>query len=252
MSSSRRALVASLSIVLAGVFSTGTAQASPTLDQTSPIAGNTGGAFVWSMQTVIQTFTAGITGELTSVDIGLRLQGGSTNNLSVSIETTASGIRTGTVLASRTFNATQLTGIPGSTQWFSVQFASPPAVTTGTMYAIVAASTDGTPTLIWPSGGSYSGGSDSVGSGDLPFATYVNPLSSSPTDDTSPTPEVQEFGKPASGTCAAGQPAGLNWAGVPSGGWGESWAQWVNGGNGGAVCTRTLVYSTAQSRWVIG
>ena len=40
--------------------------------------------------------------------------------------------------------------------------------------------------------------------------------------------------------------------GVTSGGWGESWAQWMNGGTGGAVCTRTLVYSTAQSRWVVG
>lgn len=251
MSSPRRALAASLSIVLAGVFSTGTAQASPTLDQTSPLAGNTGGAFVWSSQSVIQTFTAGITGELTSVDIGLRLHSGSTNNLTIRIETTSSGVRTGTVLASRAFNASQLIGIAGSTQWFSVEFASPPAVNAGTMYAIVAESTDGAPTLIWPAGGSYAGGSESGGSGDLPFATYVNPLSSSPTDDMSPTPVVQEFGKPASGSCDAGQPAGLNWAGVPSGGWTHSWSQWMNSGTGGFVCTRTLVYSAVQSKWVV-
>ena len=253
MSSSRKALVASLSVVLAGVFSTGTAQATPTLDQTSPIIGNGGGAYVWSSQTVTQTFTAGITGELTSVDIGLRVQSGSTANLTVRIETTASGMPTGTALASRTFNASQLTGITSSTQWFSVQFTSPPVVTAGTMYAIVAASNDGTATLIWPSGGSYAGGSEGGGgSGDVPFATYVNPLSSVSTNDMSPTPVVQEFGKPASGTCDAGQPAGLNWAGVPSGGWANSWAQWMNDGTGGFVCTRTLVYSMSQAKWVVG
>ena len=67
-----------------------------------------------------------------------------------------------------------------------------------------------------------------------------------------PAPIIQQFGKPGSGSCDAAQPAGLNWAGVMSGGWGESWAQWMNNGNGGAVCTRTLVYSAAQSRWVVG
>jgi hypothetical protein len=68
----------------------------------------------------------------------------------------------------------------------------------------------------------------------------------------SPHPAIQQFGKPATGTCDATAPESLDWSGVASGGWGESWAQWMNGGNGGAVCTRTLVYSTAQSRWVVG
>lgn len=67
-----------------------------------------------------------------------------------------------------------------------------------------------------------------------------------------PSPVVQQFGKPASGTCDAAAPASLNWSGVASGGWGESWAQWMNSGKGGAVCTRTLVYSTSQSRWIVG
>ena len=71
-------------------------------------------------------------------------------------------------------------------------------------------------------------------------------------DDGGPEPVLQQFGKTVAGTCAATAPESLNWAGVSSGGWGESWAQWVNGGNGGAVCTRTLIYSTAQSRWIVG
>jgi hypothetical protein len=44
----------------------------------------------------------------------------------------------------------------------------------------------------------------------------------------------------------------LNWGGAGSGGWGNSWAQWANGGSGGPVCTRTLVYSNSSSRWIVG
>ena len=72
-----------------------------------------------------------------------------------------------------------------------------------------------------------------------------------PAAGNSPQPIVQQFGKPATGTCNAAQPEGLNWAGVPSGGWNESWAQWVRGGNGGVVCTRTLTYSNPVSKWVL-
>lgn len=69
---------------------------------------------------------------------------------------------------------------------------------------------------------------------------------------SSPAPIFQQFGKPASGTCAVAASASLNWAGVASGGWSESWAQWINGGNGGAVCTRTLIYNSSLGAWTIG
>ena len=75
--------------------------------------------------------------------------------------------------------------------------------------------------------------------------------SSSSSASYGPSPVVQQFGKPATGTCDEAEPEGLNWSGVANGGWGVSWAQWMNGGTGGAVCTRTLVYSTAQSKWVV-
>lgn len=75
--------------------------------------------------------------------------------------------------------------------------------------------------------------------------------SSSAASGSAPAPVLQQFAMPATGTCDEAQPEGLNWSGVPNGGWGASWAQWVNSGNGGAVCTRTLVYSTAQSKWVV-
>lgn len=67
---------------------------------------------------------------------------------------------------------------------------------------------------------------------------------------STPEPLIQQFGLPATGSCDAAAPAGLNWGGAGTGGWGVSWAQWVNGGAGGPVCTRTLSYSNALGRWV--
>lgn len=66
-----------------------------------------------------------------------------------------------------------------------------------------------------------------------------------------PAPIIQQFGKVTSGSCDAAAPESLNWSSVASGRWSESWAQWVNNGAGGAVCTRTLVYSSSQSHWVV-
>lgn len=77
--------------------------------------------------------------------------------------------------------------------------------------------------------------------------------SSTPSGSTGavPAPVTQQFGKPATGTCDEAQPAGLNWAGVPSGGWGITWAQWMNGGLGGVVCSRSLVYSSSAGAWTV-
>ena len=76
--------------------------------------------------------------------------------------------------------------------------------------------------------------------------------SSSGASGSNPAPVLQQFGKPSTGTCDAARPEMLNIGGAESGGWGESWAQWMNGGNGGSVCTRTLVYSNALGHWVVG
>jgi len=66
-----------------------------------------------------------------------------------------------------------------------------------------------------------------------------------------PAPHSQQFAMPATGTCDEAQPEGLNWGGVSSGGWGESWAQWMNDGQGGEVCTRTLVYNASKAAWEV-
>ena len=66
-----------------------------------------------------------------------------------------------------------------------------------------------------------------------------------------PPPDVmQQVGAPSTGTCATFSDSTLDWAGVPSGGWGTSWAQWINDGLGGAVCTRTL-YWQPSGRWSV-
>jgi hypothetical protein len=88
---------------------------------------------------------------------------------------------------------------------------------------------------------------------DVPFVSLSSGSSSAGTGaDQSPPSALQEFGRPRAGTCDAAQPDGLNWAGVPSGGWANSWSWWINDGTGGPVCSRMLVYSNAQAKWVLG
>jgi hypothetical protein len=94
--------------------------------------------------------------------------------------------------------------------------------------------------------------SNASGPADLgTYSIYFTPTACNTGAET-PVSVLQQVGVGTDGTCAATLPADLNWGGADSGGWGRSWAQWVNGGNGGAVCTRTLVYSTSQSKWMIG
>jgi hypothetical protein len=97
------------------------------LDQSSA-----GGASCYSSLVTYlgQTFTAGLTGTLTSVALEpyASLQG-----LTLEIRTTAGGLPTSTVLASQTITSS-VTGA-----FVSTTFATPAAVTAGTQYAIVLA-----------------------------------------------------------------------------------------------------------------
>jgi hypothetical protein len=52
--------------------------------------------------------------------------------------------------------------------------------------------------------------------------------------------EFQQVGVPATGDCADVDPAVGHYPGYPIGGWSKSWAQWINGGAGGPVCTREV------------
>lgn len=106
-------------------------------------------------------------------------------------------------------------------------------VSAGSTWGICAALNAGTPFLQWIAVNQGWSCTPSSGSGPIPL------------------PVIQQIARPATGTCAQAAPATLNWAGVGSGGWSESWAQWPNGGQGGPVCTRTLQYSAIAGRWVV-
>ena len=62
----------------------------------------------------------------------------------------------------------------------------------------------------------------------------------------------QGVGMPASGSCAdVVTDASVNLSGVPGTGWTKSWAKWANGGAGGDVCVRTLVYVANTKSWAV-
>jgi hypothetical protein len=82
-----------------------------------------------------QTFTPGVTGQLTRADINLFCSGctGTFPNLTLSVRATSGNLPTGADLASTT-----LTGNPsGASSYFLGAFSSPPTLTAGTVYALV-------------------------------------------------------------------------------------------------------------------
>jgi len=52
--------------------------------------------------------------------------------------------------------------------------------------------------------------------------------------------DLQQVGVPESGDCADVPVEVGYYPGAPIGGWSKSWAQWINDGKGGEVCTREL------------
>lgn len=126
--------------------------------------------------------------------------------------------------------------------------------------ACVATASGGTVTLTAP-GAATANMQQSISGNWLPLAVFFTVNSgggggtSDPTAETSsdarPSAIMQQVGMPSAG-CADYENADLNIGGAASGGWGQSWAQWVNDGEGGAVCTRTLVYSPTLGSWMVG
>jgi hypothetical protein len=111
----------------------------PTVDQS--VTTNSGSGFGFTNTSwVAQTFTAGVTGQLSSADVFLFCSGCSGTNPSITMSLRASsgtgqvGLPTGSDLASTTvagFNDNAAGGYHGAT------FASPPTLTAGTQYALV-------------------------------------------------------------------------------------------------------------------
>lgn len=85
--------------------------------------------------TLAQTFTAGLSGPLSSVDLYIRMQPAASVN--VSIEGTALGVPDGTVVA------TTSASVSVTEAWVNFPFSTPPNVTSGTVYAIVFSANNG-------------------------------------------------------------------------------------------------------------
>src|SRR5207237_398785 len=109
---------------------------------------------------VAQTFTAGVTGQATKVDVDLFCSSCSGNppNVTISIRNATNNLPTGSDLAvgSTAFSA------DGAGGYFSVSFASPPTLTAGIQYAVVArmaaAYGTGTPAYVVSSSSTYANG----------------------------------------------------------------------------------------------
>jgi hypothetical protein len=129
----------------------------PVTDQTSSGGTTTGTSFT-STSWGGQTFTPAVTGQLTKADFQIFCGTCTTvQNLTVSIRATSGGLPTGADIASTT--------VPGSTSGSTVtltaNFASPPTLTAGTVYALlVRPVSDAGVSYFWirSSPGTYAGG----------------------------------------------------------------------------------------------
>lgn len=78
---------------------------------------------------------------------------------------------------------------------------------------------------------------------------YSAPAQGAITDNDTPADAVQEIGLLNGRSCLDADETTLDWGRGISGGWSPSWAQWMNNGSGGAVCTRTIHYDTTRRAW---
>lgn len=127
------------------------------------------------------TFTAQMTGNLKRVLLPLG-RTGSGPDFKVQVRTTSGGLPTGTILAETAVAAASI----GSKNWYQIEFATPAAVTAGTMYAITIVITGSGNTLFWYGNNnqylsgtrvdSYNGGatwSADIYGFDFGFKTYI-------------------------------------------------------------------------------
>ena len=133
MKSLRR--VALVACIALGVgMSTGSAQAATTLDQS--FVSETA---LYSSPVMAQMVTAGITGSLTSVQVGLQKFDTPTEGVTISIRAAAAGKPTGSDLAA-VFIPNSAISFAGSV--ITAAFTSPPSVTAGTQFAIIVSTTN--------------------------------------------------------------------------------------------------------------
>jgi hypothetical protein len=202
----RRALVATLATL--SLAASASPAAAGTLDQ-QQTEGSVSAA-VDSDQSLAQTFTAGLSGEVDQVDLKLGKAPSPSAPLSVEIRDVSSGVPGSMVLASQ---SVPTSSVPSSAAFVSISFGAPAPVVAGTQYAIVAYSATNTSnSYFWSesiSSNPYAAGTayvtpssppttwSTVGSGsaDFAFKTYV----ALPVTPTAPRPAAAPTckGKPA-------------------------------------------------------
>ena len=129
----RGVLVALVAVCVGCVFGPSTVLAG-TLDQ-QQLNDEGGDTYVDSEQSLSETFTAGVTGQLDRVDLDLRVLNAPTLPMTVEIRNVTADLPGSTVLASQDVGPS---GIIGGFEFIPIVFAAPASVASGTQYAIVA------------------------------------------------------------------------------------------------------------------
>jgi len=80
---------------------------------------------------------------------------------------------------------------------------------------------------------------------------YITVVVAAPSGGSASAPADlhQSIGLGGASSCSSVSRPDLDWSGVASGNWTQSWAMWPNGGTGGPVCNRVLWFDSSTSRW---
>lgn len=163
------------------------AHAAPILDQSFTVNPVNRGAAVYALISRAQTFTVGMSGVLSQVDLQLGRAAGTTADLTVEVRRTSSGLPllgAGDLLGTATVTAAQVGAALFPTKFVSVDFSGAPiAISTGDVLALVLTSTGPSyyEWYLWATSDAYAGGSGFyrpssgtfVADGDSGFRTHV-------------------------------------------------------------------------------
>jgi hypothetical protein len=189
--SRRGALAAVIAACSLGALIPASAVAGSLDQQQTDVSGLSFG--IYSSESLAQTFKAGVTGKIDEVDLFLRKFGGPTDPINVEVRDATSSGAGGTVLASQSVPAATVPAFPGA--FLTITFTTPAPVTAGTLYAIVASTSQASVDYAWTSSGgdSYADGaafSSPSATGpwtafdpptDFAFRTYAIPNPPGPT-----------------------------------------------------------------------
>jgi hypothetical protein len=202
---------------------------------------------------------------LGSVNAGIFLSGGLLGEVAGGTFTRLYGVNTMLSTANRGGVVGRIQGTPTFTAitWDTTVGFANPISTSSTLAGTTGNTTEAMKSIAtyrdlgWNIGSSWTGNTTWVicpqANNGYPFLSAFYTSQTAPCIDRSgPPPDVmQQVGRSGDETCATAGHAELNIGGVASGGWGQSWAQWMNSGTGGYVCNRTLYYNTQYGRWEV-